>query len=159
MTILGLDPGFGITGYGVIRSSLGKAELLEAGIIRSKQTDPLSERIKEIYEQLREIISEFKPEAMAVENTFSLPKFPRSGIFIGYVQGIALLAATQSKIPVSHYFPREVKKSLLGNGSATKIQMQKMIQRTFNLARPPQPDDVADAVAVALCHAGHCPRT
>lgn len=154
-TILGLDPGFGITGYGLLEISASNhdgVQVLEAGVLRSSKDKPIGERLDEVYSQLVEIIEEFSPNAMAVENTFSLKEFPKSGIFIGYVQGVVLLAAAQKSIPVFHYYPLQVKKALLGNANATKTQTQKMIQTTLNLDKVPRPDDVADALAVALCH-------
>ena len=154
--ILGIDPGFGITGYGLIEvppQDRTAIQVLEAGIITSKKTNPLHERLLELYDQLLDILKEFCPKAMAIENTFSLAAFPKSGIFIGYVQGIVLLAAAQKSIPVFHYYPLQVKKALMGHAGATKSQVQKMVQTTLGLSKVPRPDDVADALAVALCHA------
>ena len=156
MLVLGIDPGFGITGYGIIEIKnldLQNPKLIEAGILRSQKTKSLSERLQEIYDHIIEILNDFKPEGMAIEEVYSSKSFPRSGIQIGNVQGIVLLAAAQKKISISTYFPIQVKKALLGHGHATKIQMQKMIQRTLHLETVPQPDDAADALAVALCHA------
>ncbi len=156
MVILGIDPGFGITGYGLIEvraSDTRHPKLLEAGILSSKQKKHLSERILEIYSSLDSILDEFSPKAMAIEDTYSIHAFPKSAILIGYVQGIVHLAAAQRKIPIFTYYPLQVKKALLGNGRATKAQTQRMIQTAFSLHAPPRPDDVADALAVALCHA------
>lgn len=156
MIILGVDPGFGITGYGLIKvGSPGSAapELVEAGALTSDRKKPLCGRLQEIYQHLCEILEEFSPQAMAVEEIYSDHAFPRSGIHIGKVQGVILLAAAEKKIPIQSYFPIQVKKALLGHGRATKPQVQKMVQRALNLQEVPRPDDVADALAVALCHA------
>ncbi len=152
-----MDPGFATTGYGVIRISAERpsdVEVVEAGVIRSKKELSLPLRLCEVYRQVVELIREFSPDDMAVEDAYSLGVFPRSAILIGHVRGVILLAAAEKKLEVAHYFPLQVKKALLGDGHATKSQVQKMIQRTLGLPRPPQPDDVADALAVALCHSG-----
>ena len=156
MLILGIDPGFGITGYGVIEIKnldLQNPKLVEAGVLRSQKQKSLSERLQEIYDYTLEILNDFSLQGMAIEEVYSSQSFPRSGIYIGNVQGVILLAAAQKKIPIKTYFPIQVKKALLGHGHATKVQMQKMIQRTLHLEVVPKPDDVADALAVALCHA------
>jgi crossover junction endodeoxyribonuclease RuvC len=156
MIILGIDPGFGITGYGLIEvnaSNGRQPRIVEAGVLTSKKSKPLSERLHEIHKHLSEILQEHSPSALAVEDIYSIHAFPRSAICIGNVQGIVLLAAAQKAVPVFTYFPIQVKKALLGYGRATKTQVQQMVQRTLELKQIPQPDDAADALAVALCHA------
>lgn len=156
MVILGVDPGFGITGYGVIEAGPGRTHtprLVEAGILTSDKSLPLAQRLQEIHTQFVEVLREFKPQSIALEQIFSVGQFPRSAILIGHVHGIVLLAAAQNKISVTTYFPTQVKRALLGHGRAAKAQTQRMVQRALNLDAPPQPDDVADALAVALCHA------
>lgn len=156
MIIIGIDPGFGITGYGLIEVHSNNSRdprLVEAGILSSKKTKPLSERLNDIYKNLLSILDEFSPKAMAIEDSYSIHAFPKSAILIGYVQGVIYLAAAQKNIPVFSYYPLQVKKALVGNGRATKSQTQRMVQTTFSLDRMPQPDDIADALAVALCHA------
>ncbi len=127
--------------------------LIEAGILTSKKNQPLQNRLEEIYKNLVKILEEFSPNVLAIEEIYSVKTFPRSSIFIGNVQGIVLLAAAQKKLPVASYYPIQVKKALVGYGRAKKIQTQKCVQRTLNLKEVPRPDDVADALAVALCHA------
>lgn len=156
MIILGIDPGFGITGYGLIDihpKEIQFPRLIEAGVLTSKKESAFPDRLNEIHSGLMELIQEFAPEALALEEVYSSGAFPKSAIHIGKVQGIVLLAAAQASIPVHMYYPIQVKKSLLGHGHGTKIQTQKMIQRTLKLEQVPRPDDVADALAVALCHA------
>ena len=156
MVIMGIDPGFGITGYGLIESDparLKTPRLIEAGVLTTPKTDPLSDRLHEIYKGFIGLFQEFSPSAIALEEIFSVGTFPKSAILIGHVHGIVHLVAAQNGIPLFMYYPIQVKRALLGYGRGTKLQMQKMVQRTLSLAAPPRPDDVADALAVALCHA------
>lgn len=156
MVILGVDPGFGITGYGLIEADPKKfpePRVIEAGILTSDKKQPLPERLKEIHRQFVALLEEFSPQAIALEEIFSVGAFPKSAILIGHVHGIVLLAAAQAGIPVFMYYPIQVKRALLGYGHGSKGQTQRMVQRTLGLDKPPQPDDVADALAVALCHA------
>ena len=161
MIILGIDPGFGITGYGLIEADPGdiqKITLLEAGVLRAPKSMDFAGRLREIYERMVELVNEFRPSSMAVEDIYSSQAFPRSSIAIGHVRGVALLAASQKKIPVFSYFPRQVKKALVGNGNATKAQVQRMVENTFALEEASRPDDLTDAIAIALCHASHSTR-
>lgn len=161
MVILGVDPGFGITGYGLIEADpddIRNVKLLEAGVLKSPKNIPFSERLEEIYARMAELLEEFRPASMAVEDIYSSPAFPRSSIAIGHVRGVLLLAASQKKIPVFSYFPRQIKKSLVGNGNAGKSQVQRMVENTFRLDKDSRPDDLTDAIAIALCHAGHAER-
>ena len=161
MVILGVDPGFGTTGYGLIKTDpldIRNVELLEAGVLKSPKNISFSERLEEIYGRMMEILEEFCPASIAVEDIYSSPAFPRSSIAIGHVRGVLLLAASQKKIPVFSYFPRQIKKSLVGNGNASKSQIQKMVENTFGLNQDTRPDDLSDAIAIALCHAGHVER-
>ena len=161
MIILGVDPGFGITGYGLIEAEPGdarNAKLLEAGVLRSPKELSFSDRLEEIYARMVELLDEFRPVSIAVEDIYSSQAFPRSSIAIGHVRGVVLLAASQKKIPVASYFPRQIKKALVGNGNATKSQVQRMVENTFQLDKTSRPDDLTDAIAIALCHAGHAAR-
>ena len=158
MIILGVYPGFGITGYGLISADpedVRNVNLLEAGVLKSPKNLPFSERLGEIYSRMIELLEEFRPASMAVEDIYSVQAFPRSSIAIGHVRGVVLLAASQKKIPVFSYFPRQVKKALVGSGNATKSQVQRMVGSTFALDETSRPDDLTDAIAIALCHASH----
>ena len=155
MIILGIDPGLNTTGYGVIDVSVGhKVRLLEAGVVRS-QSDILAYKIREIYEGVREIITGFSPNSMALEELYSHYDRPRTAILMGHARGAICLAATLSDIPVHPYAATKIKKMLTGSGHAPKDQMQRAIQRELQLSRAPEPPDVADALAVALCHFYH----
>lgn len=152
MRILGIDPGLSFTGYGVIEGLTSKPKLVEAGVLRSRPSDPLSKRLLELHQSLREVIERDHPDMMAIEALFSNYRHPTSALQMAHARGVFLLAASQSGLPVFDYPPARVKKALTGGGRATKAKMQSMIQSIFSLDRPPHPPDVADALAVALCH-------
>jgi crossover junction endodeoxyribonuclease RuvC len=150
--ILGIDPGLNTTGYGVIETPVGgKVRLLEAGIVRSR-SDELVGKIREIYDGVREIITTFSPTAVAIEELYSHYDRPRTAILMGHARGAICLAAAQSDIPVFPYAATKIKKLLTGSGHAPKDQMQRAIQLELQLPRIPEPPDVADALAAALCH-------
>ncbi|MCL2625170.1 MAG: crossover junction endodeoxyribonuclease RuvC [Planctomycetaceae bacterium] len=150
--ILGIDPGLNTTGYGAIETPVGgKIRLLEAGVVRSR-SDILAEKIREIYDGVREMISAFSPDAVALEELYSHYDRPRTAILMGHARGAICLAAAQSGIPVHSYAATQIKKLLTGSGHAPKDQMQRAIQLELQLPRIPEPPDVADALAVALCH-------
>jgi len=153
--ILGIDPGLNTTGYGVIETPVGgKVRLLEAGVVRSR-SDELADKIREIYDGVREIITSFTPAAVAIEELYSHYDRPRTAILMGHARGAICLAAAQSDIPVFPYAATKIKKLLTGSGHAPKDQMQRAIQLELHLPRIPEPPDVADALAVALCHFYH----
>ena len=160
MRILGIDPGLERTGYGVVElpAGVGAPRLVEAGVIRTARTDTLPRRLAEIQLGLASVIEEFKPQAMAVEELYSHYGHPRTAILMGHARGVALLAAAQAGVPVTSYGATHIKKALVGSGHAGKEQMQRAIQSHFGLKAPPQPADVADALAVALCHAHRTTR-
>lgn len=152
--ILGVDPGLNITGYGVIDVTGDKVRLLEAGVVRSRAKS-LETRVRDIYDGIREIIASFEPEALSLEEIYSLYKRPRTAILMGHARGAICLAAAQAGIPVMPYAATMIKKMLTGNGRAGKDQMQRAIQLEFGLNAVPEPPDVADALAIALCHYYH----
>jgi crossover junction endodeoxyribonuclease RuvC len=149
--ILGLDPGLAITGYGVIRSHL-KVELIEAGVIRIRRDQPLSERLKELYAGVMEVLESYPIHFVAIEQLYSHYERPRTAILMGHARGVLCLAAANAGKTVHSYEPTKVKKLLTGNGRAPKSQMQLAIQQQLFLKEPPDPPDVADALAIALCH-------
>ena len=153
--ILGIDPGLNITGYGVIEKPIGaKLRLLEAGVVRS-HSDVFAEKIREIYEGVQEIITTFSPDAMAIEQLYSHYDRPQTAIMMGHARGAICLAAALSNISVHPYAATKIKKLLTGSGHAPKDQMQRAVQLELQLNREPSPPDVADALAVALCHCYH----
>lgn len=152
--ILGIDPGLLITGYGIIEESNLRPIVREAGIIRTADdgAKEMAEKVLSVYNGIVEIVAQFGPEAMAVEQLYSHYEHPRTAILMGHARGVIFLAAAQHKVPVVSYASTKVKKIITGNGRASKDQVQRTIQRELGLANLPDPPDVADALAVALCH-------
>ena len=153
--ILGIDPGLNTTGYGVIDVSSGKVRLLEAGVVRSRPKAPLEEKVKEIHDGICEVIEEHRPNVMVMEELYSHYDHPMAAIQMGHARGCICLAAAQAGIAVTSYAATKVKKSLTGNGHASKQQIQRAIQLLLGLEKLPEPPDVADALAVALSHVEH----
>lgn len=157
--LLGVDPGLNITGYGVIEVGTasgsmtlpGKVRLIEAGIIRSKPKDSIEARLGEIHSGLREVIETHEPDVMALEQLFSHYERPRTAILMGHARGVICLAAAQSNMKVLHFEPTRVKKVMTGNGHAPKHQIQLAVKIQLGLATLPEPADVSDALAIALC--------
>jgi crossover junction endodeoxyribonuclease RuvC len=150
--ILGIDPGLNVTGYGVVEVRRGGLTLCEAGVVRGKTTGSLALRLAEIHAGLNDVIVSLAPTTMAIEQLYSHYKHPRTAILMGHARGVICLAAAQAGVGVVHYSATQIKKVLTGNGRAPKIQMQNAIRRELGLAKVPEPADVADALAVALCH-------
>ena len=150
MKILGIDPGIGICGFGLIEtSSRASALALDYGAVTTKVDAPLPERLKELYDSLQEVLEQTKPEVVAVEKLF-FSKNITTGIAVAEARGVILLAAEQKGLPVYEYTPNEIKKSLTGYGAATKAQIQEMVRVHLGLEQKPKPDDAADALAVAI---------
>ncbi len=150
--VLGIDPGLNVTGYGLIAVVREKLQLVEAGVIRSTARGSLAARVHQIHEGLCEVIAATQPSVLALEELYSHYERPRTAILMGHARGVICLAASQSQLEVHHYASTKIKKLLTGNGRAPKDQMQFAIQREFRLPHPPDPPDVADALAIALCH-------
>ncbi len=149
--ILGVDPGLNTTGYGIIQCQGDQIRLCEAGIIRSRPRDSIEARLGEIFDGIREVIEQHQPELLALEQLFSHYERPRTAILMGHARGVICLAASQSNIPVRHFEPTRVKRVMTGNGRAPKHQIQQAVKLQLSLACIPEPPDVADALAIALC--------
>lgn len=150
MRILGIDPGIGICGFGLIETSArASAQALDFGAVTTKVDAPLPSRLRELYDSLCEVFDECKPEIVAVEKLF-FSKNITTGIAVAEARGIVLLVAEQRDLPVYEYSPNEIKKSLTGYGSATKTQMEEMVRIHLGMEVRPKPDDAADALAVAI---------
>ncbi len=164
MVVLGIDPGTAVTGYGVVeRLSDGTQRLLECGVVRTSPRSPLSQRLRQIFEGVSELIERHDPAAVAVEGVF-FGKNARSAMVLGHARGVILLAASLRNVEVAEYPPAEVKSAVVGTGRATKHQVGFMTQKLLKLREPPKPEDAADGVAVAICHcfrarSGLLPRT
>lgn len=152
--VIGIDPGLNITGYGIIERQRAGTALVEAGVIRlpPSQDNNLPLRLESLFKEVQEIIEEFQPATLCLEEVFSHADYPRTAILMGHARGVICLAARLARIPVFHLSAKRVKQSVTGNGSASKLQVQRAVQQRFSLALPPKPPDVADALAVALCY-------
>ena len=150
--ILGIDPGLNVTGYGVLEIGAGGPRLCEAGIIRGGDRGSISPRVAKIHQGVADVIAAFGPASMAIEELYSHYARPRTAILMGHARGVICLAGAQAGIPVVHYSATQVKKILTGSGRASKSQVQRAIQRELGLPTLPEPPDVADALAIALCH-------
>ena len=153
--MLGVDPGLRVTGYGAVDLAAGRLEptLVEGGAITLKARDPLAMRLSVLSEELGEVMDDLKPQRMVVEELFAHYAHPRTAILMGHARGVILLAAHRRGIAITTLRPTEVKKAMTGNGHATKHQMQRAVQSQCNLAEPPEPNDVADGIALAICGA------
>jgi crossover junction endodeoxyribonuclease RuvC len=154
--ILGIDPGLQVTGYGVLEISDRRPRVCEAGVIRGTERErdklELAQRLANLYNGIVEVIDQYRPQAMAVEQLYAHYNHPRTAILMGHARGVLLLAAGQRGIPVTSYNATRIKKAITGYGRASKAQMQHAMLRELGLATLPEPADVADALAAALCH-------
>lgn len=152
MVILGIDPGYAIVGFGVLQTERGSQALLACGAINTPSGIPLSKRLLQIADDLDELIRRFKPDAMAVERLY-FGNNVTTGIGVAQARGVILMIAERNGIPIYEYDPSQVKSAVVGYGKAEKHQVMDMTKRLLNLKSMPKPDDAADAVAIALCHA------
>lgn len=153
MRILGIDPGLQLTGYGVVDlgANAFRPGLVDAGVIRLRVKDSIADRLVELERELCALFDEHRPGVCAVEQLYSHYAHPRTAILMGHARGVILLCAARRGVPVHEYAANRVKQSLSGHGHASKLQMQRSIQGLFNLKALPEPPDVADALAVAVC--------
>ena len=149
--VLGIDPGLNITGYGVVDLGGADPRIVEAGTITTDAKATMAERITQIHDDLAELLKECKPDLVAIEQLYAHYKHPRTSILMAHARGVILLAARHAGVSVRDLAATKVKKSTTGNGHATKLQIQHAIQAIFNLSELPEPPDVADALAIALC--------
>jgi len=152
MKILGIDPGIATVGFGVIESQKNHQRLITCGVITTPAKTALSSRLDRIYSDLNELIDILKPDAVAIEELFFNTNIT-TGISVAHSRGVMLLAIYRAGLPVYEYTPLQVKQAVVGYGRAEKNQVIDMVRRILNLDAPPKPDDAADAVAIALCHA------
>ena len=152
MRILGIDPGYGITGFGLIDADRGRSRLLQCGAITTPAGMDFSARLEIIYEDMRQLLQVAKPDAVAIEELF-FGQNVTTGIGVAQSRGVILLAIRQAGLEVTAYKPMQVKQAVVGYGNATKHQVMDMTKRLLHLDAMPKPDDAADAIAIALCHA------
>ncbi len=166
--ILGVDPGLHRTGYGVIEmadagwqngtfrtpgQAYGKPKLIEGGVLKAQANDEFPKRLQTLHDALVSVLSEHAPDVMVIEDLFSTYAHPRSAILMAHARGVLMLAAQQANVPVHAFMPNEIKQVIAGNGHATKTAVQQAVKSRLNLSTVPNPPDVADALAIALCFA------
>lgn len=151
MRVLGVDPGTARVGYGVVEEEATSLRTVTYGLVMTSSGTSLSERLQEIYQALRSLLAETKPEALAAEELF-FSRNARTALAVGQARGVVLLAAAHAGVPVFEYTPLQVKQAVAGYGKAPKEQVQEMVRMLLGLPETPRPDDVADALAVAICH-------
>lgn len=158
MRIVGFDPGLRVTGYGCVRSDLADPALVEAGVIRltparGGQRAGIADRLVELERDVQGVLDRLRPDAAAVESLFTHSRHPATAITMAQARGVILLAVRRARVRLLELRPSEVKKFIVGHGHAGKAQVQAAVQSRLRLARRPEPPDVADAVAIALCAA------
>lgn len=152
MIIFGIDPGIAIVGYGVLEYKGNKFNVIDYGAIQTSNEYTFPERLKIVYDELTALLDKHKPDVLAIEELF-FNKNAKTAIIIGQARGAQILAAVNKGIEVYEYTPLQVKQGVVGYGRADKKQIQEMVKVLLNLEKIPKPDDVADALAVAICHA------
>lgn len=155
MLILGIDPGTAIVGFGVVLKEGNHLKKVAYGVIRTEAGLPMPRRLNQIYDQLREIIAQYNPDSIAVEQLF-FNRNVTTNLTVGQARGVILLAAEQAGKEVAEYTPLQVKQAVVGYGRAEKKQIQEMVKMLLCLQEIPKPDDAADALAIAICHAHSC---
>jgi len=154
MIILGIDPGTAIIGYGVIESDGDRHKVLEVGTLRTSKDLLLSQRLKKIYKGITELLEMYEPDEVAIEQLF-FSKNVKTAMSVSQARGVLLLGCVKWDKPIFEYSPVQIKQSITGYGKAPKDQVMKMVCYILNLKEPPKPDDAADALAIAMCHANH----
>lgn len=149
MRIIGIDPGTGILGFGVIDTHVGKVKLVDAGVITTPAHTPLPDRLEEIYNSLTDIIRDTHPEVMAIEKLF-FARNVTTAMSVSHARGVAMLTGKQAGLKIEEYTPMQIKQSMTGYGKADKKQMQEMVRMHLGLKEVPKPDDAADALAAAI---------
>lgn len=152
MIIIGIDPGYAIVGFGVIEYKANKFRVLDYGAITTSKDDDLNDRLLQIYNQLCVVMDSYKPDALSIEKLFFNTN-ATTAIGVAEARGVCLLAAKQRGLDIAEYTPLQVKQAVTGYGKAVKQQVQEMTRMLLNLQKVPKPDDTADALAVAICHA------
>jgi len=158
MRILGIDPGLKITGYGVLDWRPIRPQLVDGGVIRLTVKSSLADRLVELESELESLLMEHKPDVCAVEQLYAHYAHPRTAILMGHARGVIILVARKHGVSVEQFAANRIKQSITGHGHASKVQMQRAVQSQWNLAKPPEPPDVADALAVAFCCGMHLDR-
>ncbi len=156
MLVLGIDPGTASTGYGIVRSSGSRLDVLHQGVIQTRPGVPLERRLADIHARVGELLDQHAPDALAIEELYFGVNV-RTAFAVGQARGVVLLAAGQRGVPTRSYTPQQVKSAVCGHGRADKGQVARMVARLLGLAAPPTPDHAADALAVAVCELNRAP--
>jgi len=151
MRIIGIDPGTGILGFGVIEINDGKMKLIDAGVVTTPAHTALDVRLEDIFDSLTEIINETKPDSMSIEKLFFAQNVT-TAMSVSHARGVAMLAGRKGKLPIAEYTPLQIKQTVTGYGKADKKQVQEMVRIQLGLQKAPKPDDCADALAAAITH-------
>ena len=151
MRILGIDPGLQVCGYACVEMDADKEKLIEAGVVSTDKSQPIEIKLNRIAEDTESLLENFKPDMVAVEELYSHYSHPKTAILMGHARGVILQRCAQAAIEVRSFSATRIKKSITGNGRASKEQMQRTIQTILSLPQIPEPHDVADAIAAALC--------
>ena len=151
MRILGIDPGLQVCGYACLEAEPGLERLIEAGVIRTQSGEALDQKLCQIADDIQSLLEGLKPEVVAVEELYSHYAHPRTAILMGHARGVILQKCAEAGVKVKSFSATRIKKSITGNGRASKEQMQRTIQTLLSLPELPEPHDVADAIAAALC--------
>ena len=152
MIILGIDPGYAIVGFGILESAGGKQRLIRCGAINTEAGVPMPQRLLRIAEDVESLITQFRPDEIAIEELYFNNNIT-TGIGVAQARGVIIMTAAKLGVPISEYNPSQVKQAVAGYGKAEKRQVMEMTKRLLGLQAVPKPDDAADAVAIALCHA------
>lgn len=151
MLVLGIDPGTATTGFGLVESQKGRERLVAFGTFNTAASLTMPERLLIIHRELQSLLNEYQPEAMAIEQLF-FNKNSKTALSVAQSRGVMLMTAAQACIGIAEYTPLQVKQAVVGYGSASKKQVQLMVQAILSMTSPPRPDDAADALAIAICH-------
>lgn len=152
MRVIGIDPGTGILGFGVVDIVAGKSKMVTAGVVTTPAHTPLDVRLEDIFDSLTEIIAETKPEIMSIEKLF-FARNVTTAMSVSHARGVAMLAGRKARLEIAEYTPMQIKQTLTGYGKADKKQVQEMVRIQLRLKDVPKPDDCADALAAAITHA------
>lgn len=151
--ILGVDPGLKVTGYGLLSVNGRELSLAEAGVIRTNRVEPLPKRLRSLHAEFVQLLRDLPPDVISLEELYSHYKHPTTAILMGHARGVIILCAALENVPLVTYSATRVKSAIVGNGQASKEQVQRMVKSSLGLGSVPRPPDVADALALALCHA------
>jgi crossover junction endodeoxyribonuclease RuvC len=158
MRILGIDPGLNTTGYGVLHTEGRRLSVVEAGVIRGGSERELAPRLQKLFDGVTDLVQALKPDVAAIEELYSHFERPKTAILMGHARGVLILAIRRAGIPIQSYSATQIKRILTGSGRAPKSQVQLAVARQLNLTESPDPPDVADALATAICHHFLCSK-